>query len=129
MDYGTFVKVYDCMLSLMGEWKTENGNYTVDATDIIIIAKILQFTERNNKCYMSDAAFANMVCIKNKTAIQKRMKKLEDIGIIKRLTSSENINGKTVSHRELSVLELTRDRLHIKPAKADQRIPVPKEKN
>ena len=41
----SYTKVYDYMLSLQGEWVTEEGTVKVDATDVIIIAKNFLFTE------------------------------------------------------------------------------------
>lgn len=125
MSYGKFTKVYDCMLSLQGEWETEEGTVKVDATDILIVAKILQFSESGKKCYLTDNSFAALTGKKNRTAIQKRLKKLEDIGIIKRKNVYETVNGNVVSKRELSVEIITRDTTPIPDVSSEEQQPRP----
>ena len=125
MSYGKFTKVYDCMLSLQGEWETEKGTFKVDATDILIVAKIFQFAESGKKCYLTDNSFAALTGKKNRTAIQKRLKKLEDIGIIKRKNVYETVNGNVVSKRELFVEIITRDATPIPDVSSEEQQPRP----
>jgi len=109
LSYGTFTKVYTCSLSLLGKWETPDGLFTVDATDLLIIGQIIQFTEKKKKCYLTDTTLAKNTGNIDKSAIQKRLRKLERLEIIQRQTFTGIINGKKISRRELSVLKLSRD--------------------
>ena len=91
------------------------------ANEVLILAKVRQFTENKRECYMTNQQFADWLNV-SKPTIDNALNKLEKLGLIVRNTRVVSDLGQVTRQRVISLSGNKQTTVTKKPA---ERQPVP----
>jgi predicted transcriptional regulator len=97
-----FLKVPYEYFNLIGTHTADNNKIKIDALDVLIVSKIVEFIEFGMSCFISDDGLANLFHVSRST-VQRSIKKLKSLNWIISETYMTHDTGQQTKHRNLTV--------------------------
>ena len=97
-----FLQVEYELFKLIGKYKKDGKDISVDHLDCLIIARVNDFQKNNMPCYLTNEQFANIFNISTRTIV-RRIHNLCEIGILESDVTLRSDSGQASRVRNLRV--------------------------